>query len=60
MFVPGIRAAILSGAEEIQAKVISASGSVSPITLYFRNLTPQERQILADGCLMNYYKNEKK
>ena len=60
VFVPGIRAAILSGAEEIQAKVISASGSVSPITLYFRNLTPQERQILADGCLMNYYKNEKK
>jgi aconitate hydratase len=58
VFVPGIRQAILSGAEEIDAQVITKSG-VKPIHLYFQNLTPAEREILADGCLMNYYKNRK-
>ncbi|MBR1570957.1 MAG: hydratase [Bacteroidales bacterium] len=58
VFVPGIRKAILSGAEEIDAQVITKSG-VKPIHLFFRNLTADERQILADGCLMNYYKNRK-
>ena len=58
VFVPGIRKAILEGKEEIDAKVITKSG-VKPIHLYFQNLTADERQILADGCLMNYYKNRK-
>ena len=58
MFVPGIRKAILEGAEEIDAKVITKDG-VKPIHLFFQNLTADERQILADGCLMNYYKNRK-
>ena len=59
VFVPGLREAILSGKERIEAKVISADGKVSPIELVFEGLTPDERQILADGCLMNYYKNRK-
>ena len=59
VFVPGIRKAILGGAEEIDAKVISRDGKCTPIHLYFQNLTADERQILADGCLMNYYKNRK-
>ncbi len=54
VFVEGIREAILSGKEEIDAKVIASDG-VHPIHLYFQNLTADERQILADGCLMNYY-----
>ncbi|RXE74129.1 hydratase [Muribaculaceae bacterium Isolate-013 (NCI)] len=58
VFVPGIREAILSGAEEINAKVITAAGATHPLHLYFRNLTPGERQILADGCLMNYYASQ--
>ncbi len=58
VFVPGIRQAILDGKEEIDAKVITKDG-VKPIHLYFKNLTADERQILADGCLMNYYKNRK-
>lgn len=58
VFVPGIREAILSGAEEIDAKVITAAGATHPLHLYFRNLTPGERQILADGCLMNYYASQ--
>ena len=58
VFVPGIRKAILEGKEKIDAQVITKSG-VKPIHLYFQNLTADERQILADGCLMNYYKNRK-
>ncbi len=55
MYVPGIRKAILDGKEEIDAKVISAKHGVKDIHLYFQNLTPEEREILADGCLINYY-----
>ena len=58
VFVPGIRQAILDGKEEIDAQVIT-TGGVKPIHLFFRNLTADERQILADGCLMNYDKNRK-
>lgn len=58
VFIPGIREAILEGKEEIDAQVITANG-VQPIHLFFQNLTANERQILADGCLMNYYKNLK-
>lgn len=60
VFVEGIREAILSGKESLPAKVITENG-IDSITLHFANLTPSERQILADGCLMNYYasKNNK-
>ena len=58
VFIPGIRRAILGGAEEIDACVIAKDG-IHPIHLYFQNLTAAEREILADGCLMNYYKNRK-
>ena len=59
VFVPGIRQAILEGKEEIDAKVIT-KGGVKDIHLYFQNLTQDERTILAEGCLMNYYASQKK
>ncbi|MBQ7691099.1 MAG: hydratase [Muribaculaceae bacterium] len=59
VFIPGLREAILGGKEEIDAKVIT-KGGVKDIHLLFQNLTPDERQILADGCLMNYYAAQKK
>ena len=59
VFVPGIREAIVSGKEEIDAKVITKQG-VKDIHLFFQNLTPDERTILAEGCLMNYYAAQKK
>jgi aconitate hydratase len=59
VFVPGIRQAVLEGKEEIDAKVISKAG-VKDIHLYFQNLTKDERAILTDGCLMNYYANQNK
>ena len=55
MFVPGIRAAIAAGQEDIPAKVIRASGAVEDLTLHVRGLTADEKEIILDGCLMNYY-----
>ncbi|MBR1574586.1 MAG: hydratase [Bacteroidales bacterium] len=60
IFVPGLRKALLDGKEEIDAQLITTEGSISPLHLYFTNLTAEEREILADGCLMNYYKNRRK
>ncbi len=59
VFIPGLREAILGGKEEIDAKVIT-KGGVKDIHLLFQNLTADERQILADGCLMNYYAAQNK
>ena len=59
VFVPGIREAIINGKEEIDAKVIAADG-VHDLHLFFQNLTPDERTILAEGCLMNFYASQKK
>ena len=55
VFVPDIRRAIQEGIEEIPAKAIRADGSVEPIALYVKGLTDDEKQIILDGCLMNYY-----
>ena len=55
VFVPGIRTAIVSGTEDIPAKVIRADGTVEDLMLHVRGLTEDEKEIILDGCLMNYY-----
>ena len=60
VFVGGIRKAIIEGKEEFAAKVIKADGSVSDLTLYVKGLTEDEKEIILDGCLMNYYRNHSK
>ncbi|MBR3383122.1 MAG: hydratase [Clostridia bacterium] len=55
VFVPGIRKAIEEGVETVNAKVIASDG-VHDITLDIKGLTPDEKEILLDGNLMNYYK----
>ena len=54
VFIPGIRDAIANGIEEIPAKVIAKDG-VHDITLCCKGLTAEEKEILVEGCLMNYY-----
>ena len=54
IYIPGIRNSILSGTETIPAKVISAD-RVYDITLECHGLSEDERIILTEGCLMNYY-----
>jgi aconitate hydratase len=59
VFVPGAKQAIESGKEEIPAKIISGN-EVKDITLYVKNLTNEEKTILSEGCLMNYYAAQNK
>lgn len=54
LFVPGIRKGILTGQEEFKAQIISGT-KIQDIKLYCQGLNDTERQILADGCLINYY-----
>ena len=55
VYIPGVRAAIARGAEDFAAKVIAADGTVRDLSLRCAGLTESERQILQEGCLMNYY-----
>ncbi len=59
VFVPGIRDAIRNGIETIPAKVITKDG-IDDITLYVKGLTADEKTIILEGCLMNYYKAQMK
>ncbi|MDD6031985.1 MAG: hydratase [Oscillospiraceae bacterium] len=54
LFVPGIREAIRTGQETISGKMIGKDG-VRDITLYVKGLTEDEKTIILEGCLMNYY-----
>ncbi len=55
VFVPGIREAIIAGAEEFDATVIRANGETEALKLYVKGLTADEKEIILEGCLMNYY-----
>ena len=57
IFVPGIRSAIQKGTEDIPAKVIRTNGTVEDLMLHVKGLTADEKEIILDGCLMNYYAN---
>ncbi len=54
IYIPGLRKAIVEGKEEIDAKVITPD-RIDDLHLYFTNLSKDEREILVNGCLMNYY-----
>ncbi|MDR0602522.1 MAG: hydratase [Treponema sp.] len=56
VFFPGIRKLLLEGAEELKGFVLR-EGKAAEITARTGSLTGAERQILADGCLINYYAN---
>ncbi|NLB29564.1 MAG: hydratase [Clostridiales bacterium] len=55
IYVPGVRAAILAGQEEFDAVALRADGAKEALTLHIDGLTDEEKLILTEGCLMNYY-----
>jgi len=55
VFVPDIRDAVRFGRKSVPAKVLKTDGGAEDITLHLQDLTTDEREILLDGCLMNYY-----
>ena len=54
LFVPGIKRAIENSAREVKAYVVGES--LKEFTLYLGEMTADERQIILDGCLINYYR----
>lgn len=59
VFVPDIREKLAAGCEEFAAKVLDKSGKLHDITLYVKGLTDDEKEIILDGCLINYYASHK-
>ena len=54
IFVPGIRKAIDEKKKEIPAYIVK-DGKLVPFTLKMGDITDDERQIILDGCLINFY-----
>lgn len=54
IYLPGIRAAVDGGAEEVPA-VLLQNGAERPVTLKLPGMTREERDIVLAGCLINYY-----
>ncbi len=54
LYIPDILASVQSGAERVEAWVLSG-GEKHPIELLLPNFTPEERELVIDGCLMNRY-----
>ena len=57
VFVPGVREAVLEAKDNFPAYVVKADGTVKEIKVSLGGLTADERQIIVDGCLINYYRN---
>ena len=53
IFLPGIRKAIADSKTEFEAYVVK-DGRLNPFTLKMGELTPDEREIILKGCLINY------
>ncbi len=57
LYVPNIRQQVADKAKEFSAYIVK-EGKVTPFTLKMGDLTEDERKIILDGCLINYYKEE--
>ena len=57
IFVPGVRRAVLENREPFPAYAVKPDGTVTEFTVSTGKLTEAERQIIADGCLINYYRS---
>jgi len=57
IFVPGLKNAILEGKSEIKA--YSVGETVREFTVSVGDLTSDEKRILVDGCLINYYRSSR-
>ena len=54
LYVPGVRAAVAAGGRELAAKGVHG-GLVYDVKLRLPELTEEERSIIIDGCLINWY-----
>lgn len=56
VFIPGLYRAVLDGISSFTAYAVKPDGAVKPFEVRMDGLTPDERQIIADGCLINHYR----
>ena len=56
IFVPGVRTHVLANDASFEAYAVKPDGTVTPFPVSTGPLTEAERQIIADGCLINYYR----
>ena len=56
--VPHARRAVQHAQAAIPAYVLDENGRSRQISLSLRELTADERQIILDGCLINFYNNK--
>ena len=54
LYVPQVREKVTRGDEEFPALLLTDSG-IHALTLYLKNTTAEERDLLLTGCLMNHY-----
>ncbi|MDY6066176.1 MAG: hydratase, partial [Candidatus Faecousia sp.] len=59
IFVPGVRAHVLANDASFDAYAVKPDGTVTRFPVSTGTLTEPERHIIADGCLINYYRNSK-
>ena len=57
ILVLGVREAVMNKTDVFNAYIIKENGERMPLTLTVSNMTDDERQIILDGCLINYYRN---
>ena len=64
VFVPGVRAALDGDLSSIPAYVVrvgqdGTAGTADRIELYVADMTPEEREIVKAGCLINYNRSKR-
>ena len=57
IFVPNVRAHVLANDASFDAYAVKPDGTVTKFAVSTGYLTEPERQIIADGCLINYYRS---
>lgn len=55
IYVPDVKRRVEAGDEVFPAKLLHADGSLEELTLYLKNTSAEERELLLRGCLMNHY-----
>ncbi len=55
IYVPDVKRRVEAGDEVFPAKLLHADGSLEELTLYLKNTSAEERELLVRGCLMNHY-----
>ncbi|HRU58980.1 MAG TPA: hypothetical protein P5064_05540, partial [Clostridia bacterium] len=63
VYIPDIRDAVLSGKEQVIAYVsatkedaLQRTDKARAVRLYMEGLSDDERDVLAEGCMINYYR----